>query len=124
MYSDKEKESNVSFNMSLATLERIHNLLKILESGQGLLIVRHATLNLYKELYPFINEVERAEGNAMYNTIYKDFIQDAKDHKLCHFPRGYEQTLDTFDFWIRDKFHEKGLLMAKSDNPHNALGGN
>jgi len=123
MMNDKEKESHAQFNMSLATLIRIDALLKMAESGTGILMERHAILHIYKEVYPFLNDAERAEGQKMYDIVMNGFPTDKSDNTKFWITLDGAVNLEKFDFWIRDKLNEKGLLMAKSDDPSSALGG-
>jgi len=123
MMNDKEKESHAQFNMSLATLIRIDALLKAAESGTGILVERHAILHIFKELYPFLKEDERDEGQKMYDIVMNGFPTDKYDNTKFMITYEGAVNLEKFDFWLRDKLNEKGLLMAKSDDPGSALGG-
>ena len=75
-------------------------------------MVQTVLIELYKELYPFLKDTELKEGKELY--------QDA-----CHLndkDQGeIQEILDKFDFFIRLHLHKKGLLMAKGDDPGNAM---
>lgn len=120
--NDKERESNTSFNMSLSTLERIDILLRSVSQymiiGHGVYVQRNI-MALYKELYPFLNDTEKKDSKKVFDRI-RFGVQIVDKHSF-RMGEGIYTTMIEFDFWIRDKLFEKGLLMAKSDNPENAL---
>lgn len=119
---DQEKSEATVFNMSLATLERIDKLLKALEEhmimGRVLFIQRNI-MALYKELYPFLKQEEKEYS-------MKEF-EDIRVAVTCHGTTysindsQIKVKMNNFDFWIRDKLLQKGLLMAQGENPETAL---
>lgn len=113
--------------MSLATLERIDILLKRLSTytiAHRIAVVKPTIYELYKELYPFISDKERKEAQQKYVQKIKEMpIKKTSSYDNSYtYPTDLLMLMEEFDFWIRDKLHEKGLLMAKSDDPTLALG--
>lgn len=117
--NDKETSSTTMFNMGLATTERIHNILTQLNdpiATQHPVIRTRILQSLYMELYPFLNDVEKVEGERMRQDIYSMYDGDSVSLKVL-------SKMTAFEFWMRQKLNDKGLLMAKSDDPGSALGG-
>lgn len=124
MNKDVETQSTTQFNMSLATLMRIDSLLTFINKakvvGTDALRLRCAIEGLYLELYPFLNEQEREEGEKMLREIVANVRvnENVIEYNTKLFGWIYE-----FEKWMRNKLNEKGLLMAKKDDPNSALGG-
>ena len=119
---DKEKESSVSFNMSLATLARIDTILIDLNDSQTKPIFLIPRLEqLYKELYPFLNNAERKEGFEFLRKIDQSIVNIDTTRKKIQYKNTLFDVKDMFEYWLRDHLHKKGLLMAKSDDPATAI---
>jgi hypothetical protein len=121
--SDQEPFSNpytqsVAFNMGIATLFRIDNLLQRVSAYQILnnkLLTQRCLSELYKELYPFLTDPEKQAGTALWLTIVDSGLS-FNTGKLVRYNKTLSDNLDAWDFWIRQKLYDKGLLMAKGDN--------
>lgn len=111
------------FNMSIASLQRIHLLLQAANTSYisgDLLIYWRVVQCLDKETDAYMIENEREEAIVKFSKYIKNInivkgtiIYNQKDLDI----------LDQFERWVRRKLLEKGLLMAKGDNPYNALKG-
>lgn len=151
MEKNYEESSNTSFNMSLATLQRIDNILRRLNGElevPGRLNSYGMTLHsinllelLFNEVYPFLNQEERKQGFAFkdafrnwnlnrYYSKYQPYNERATFIVLkksgMNSPQATTLTsitdlLEDFEFWLRDQLNIKGLLMAKTDDPSLAL---
>jgi len=122
MVKDFETQSNQVFNMSVATLERINNDLVSLKeafNNMNIYFMQKYLFALYKELNPYLKEGERDFGDDIYSQIDNGIVFE--NNKMMVEINLYS-IMDNYDFWIRKKLHEKGLLMAKPDNPEIALG--
>jgi len=117
-----QHNSGQVFNMSLATLSRIDSVLSVLNNP---MIIRNVLVNtqmikgLYMEVYPFLNDSEKEEGDKMLSDIYRQYktINDeTRVNKVIH------GKISTMEFWLRQKLNDKGLLMAKAEDPGIALG--
>lgn len=119
---DKETASTSVFNMSIATLQRIDIVLKMLHSynmsNEPMLILRGLRC-LHKELYPFLDEGERTEAIDRWNKIKNSVKHEFRRYLINH---NFFEDSHEFEFWMRDKLNEKGLMMAKPDDPGLALG--
>jgi len=107
--------------MSVATLERIDILLRKLEEyniNGGIVHMQRILLILYKEIYPFLSQEERLKGDIIYDQIQKSI----KIHgTVCSYELNILEVMNNFDFWIRDKLLEKGLLMSQTDKLDNIM---
>lgn len=119
-----EEQLNNMWNMSLATLQRIDNLLRSLTNyyitGQ-LILIQISLKCLYKEVYPFLDAKERIEGNNMLKEIDTKGFQKFKGQESFSYNADLFIIMHSFEFWIRNKLHEKGLLMAKGEDIYNVL---
>lgn len=121
--ADKETQSSATFSMSVATLVRIDNLLQgLIESwlNGNVLYIQRILFNLYKELHPFLDKNDKKIGDRKLFNIRESIGYD-NNNQTFNIVSGLSAELNDFDFWIRDKLHEKGLLMAKADNPEFAI---
>lgn len=123
MQKDHEQhQTGQIFNMSLATLSRIDSCLSQLNNPLVTAkVIIHTSIikSLYMELYPFLDDEEKKEGDDMLKEIYSQYFDDNGE------PRVYLRIggkMAKFEFWIRQKLNDKGLLMAKADDPGLALG--
>jgi hypothetical protein len=113
------------FNMSLATLQRIDNILKSLNlyySSGMYTQIQNTLFCLYKELYPFLNKKEKEEALGLWNEVYKRKMYKNMEDKKVYYSKDLFDYMNNFEFWIRDKLNQKGLLMAKTEQPELALG--
>ena len=108
-------ETGFLFNGSIATLQRIDSLLVYSHAANiryRVDLMQSLLIELYKEVYPFLNPNERKEGQNHYVTINN--LSDKT-------PDEARFILNDFDFYIRMMLHNKGLLMAKGDDPGRAF---
>ena len=111
------------FNMSLATLERINDILKNLHEYNNMghiQLIQRSLYSLFKEIYPFLNNSERHKASEFWNNISNGFFYD--ENNLLSIDMKVPILMNEFEFWLRDKLNEKGLLMSKGDDPFKAIG--
>ena len=114
--SDRETSSFQTFSMSIATLERINELLKELHNtwiDGDILKIQRLLFSLYKELYPFLDKKERIWGDKKTEIIWESLTFDEESQNFSY-SDGLSRDLNQLDFWLRDKLHEKGLLISNS----------
>lgn len=123
MQKDHEQhQTGQVFNMSLATLARIDSCLSHLNNPlmASRVIIHNSVLkSLYMELYPFLDDDEKKEGDDMLKDIYSQYFEE-NGAPMVYNVIG--RKMAKFEFWIRQKLNDKGLLMAKADDPGLALG--
>lgn len=118
---------NQPFNMSLATLQRIDQLLKQINTFT-ILSIHNTKYNIYiikclnqlhKEIYPFLKDSEK----EYYNNNLKSFVTfKLKTLEYEHTIHFNKAKLEEIELWLREKLHKHGLLMAKSEDNSLALG--
>lgn len=121
--SDREISSFQTFSMSVATLERIDNILTELHSNWimgNVLLIQRLLFSLYKELHPFLNDKEKRIGDKKIIEITDNMGFDEATNSFMY-SSGISINLNGLDFWLRDKLHEKGLLISKPDVPDFAI---
>jgi len=112
------EETTQKFNMSLATLMRIDEILKDLreDNNNGNVQLLQKNLNcLYKEIYPFLNKEERAECEMTMLSINENGCSITINDGITY-SEDLPKLLNDFEFYLRDKLHVKGLLMAKGED--------
>ena len=117
------QEQNTVFNMAIATLQRIDDLLKTLSTfhmTNNIIGSRSTILELYKEVYIFMNDEHREDAAKMWRYIYHAEIK-VKDANTISYNPVILDRIHEFDFWLRDVMQSKGLLMAKGDDPTKAM---
>lgn len=122
MVFDKEKESTSTFNMSVATLQRIDNILQGMTTyniqGNAVYLQRYL-MQLYNELRPFLNEAEKKEGDAFFYKIKTCTRGSDPQHFMI--AAGSWDLFQNSEWWMREKLKDKKLLMAVSDSPDSAI---
>ena len=116
-------EERTAFNMGLATLERMNNLLIDLHNfnlEQNIPAMKNNLYEIWKEIFPFLKNDERDKGDELWANIDNCNI-DQVDSTTISFDINLTKELNFFDFWLRDMMNKKGLLMPKSDDPHSAI---
>jgi len=108
-------EEKSTFNMSLATLERIDMILKDLKHYGIIknipLIIRNLQY-LYKEIRPFLNPDERKQSEKEWDSLLINLDNN----------RGsILRMIDNYENDLREQLLKKGLLMATPDDPHMAI---
>jgi len=101
------------FNMALATLERINNLLIKLQEynlGGNVAGIKNTLLEVYKELYPFLDIGEKKTAQSKWIKISGCFVKWVSHNELRFDSNLYDMLFD-FDFWLRNKLYKKGLTM-------------
>ncbi len=108
------------FNMSLATLERINNILILTQKYR---LIGHAPItirclnSLLKEVYPFLKPEEKTEGIETYRKLNSDL-----NNGLLGNGQSYNFVeIDTFELWLRDQLKAKKLLMTAGESAGTAL---
>lgn len=107
-----ETQESPYFNMAFATLERINNLLvKLSEFNLNSNIAgsRNTILELFKEVYIFMDKEQKKESFNKWLPIESAFIK-WDDNRLNYDPKVYFLIRD-FDFYLRVMLHTKGLIM-------------
>lgn len=108
-----EQQHTVAFNMGLATLERMNNLLISLANYNlvnNVSSVRNTLLELYKESSGYMNKDERKEAIDHWQKISGCYI-NWTEHNTVEFDNKILGYLTDFDFWLRDLLYSKGILM-------------
>ncbi len=116
-------DEKTAFNMGLATLERMNNLLIDLHEfnlSQNIGAIKGVLFEIYKEVFPFLKKNEKHDGNELWYDI-EDFTINQIDANTIEYDNRLYDELNNFDFWLRDMMNKKGLLMSKGDNPNTAL---
>jgi len=122
--------SNLSvFNMGLATLERIDMLIRKQSSFSAMKYMNgnplhsyllNIQMELYKELYPFLDDNEHKEAKRNFLDVFKK-NPITKSTTGLFVPDITEETMLEFDFWIRKMLQAKGLLMSTREDPRFAM---
>ncbi len=134
----KPQEVESKFNMALATLERMHNLMNLsthhsIGSQKNIGIVFDAELRLWKEVRPFTRQKlkERKTIDDNFDTLRKmNIILNKSADKFRKNPRTtvlnqqeeinineFAYLLDKTGEQVRDLMDTLKLLMPKSDDP-------
>lgn len=122
MQPDKERESTTQFNMSLATLARIDRILVSLnDASRDPMTWRSNLSKLHLELRPFLSPAEKEEADKKHNKAHS--FEMRFDGQKVYYDKDSPPFLHEWEVWMREELHDKGLLMAKSDDPSTALGG-
>ncbi len=112
-----------AFNMGLATLERINNLLRglanynIINDVSG---IKNTILELYKETSVYLNKEQKKEGNEFWDTIEEYKVKSIDSTSISYNPELLGHLHD-FDFWLREILHKKGILMPKGEDPYKIM---
>ncbi len=110
------------FNMGIATLQRIDDILKDLSEynvNQNFLAVKYNLLELYKEsLIVLVKDDKVLEEAAKQWKVIKEKNIEANRSGL-DFDDDVPDLLTEFEFFLRKKLAY--LLMPKGDNPEEAL---
>lgn len=126
---ENDNRTPTKFNMAIATLENMHNLLKlaIIHSLQGDFINWYEDLRaLRRDISPFItdnefNEIE-SRFNEIDNTHWIHYNDKTKKKKVMPGKIGFiYNNLDALHIYMRRAMNNSGLLMPKSDDPMFAL---
>lgn len=111
------------FNGSMATLERIDSLLMFLHAsninGTHIQTIKYLD-SLYKEAYPLLKKDEKEEGDILRQNLYNSITTNS-DGNLQIKESGFIH-IHKFDFWIRNKLNQYGLLMKKGDYAGHSIG--
>lgn len=102
------------FNMSVATLQRIDQLLQNLHQYNTIgnpSFIQRTIYCFYKELYPFLNDPDREVARNIWDSIIKSGNN----------PNMLLKEMHTFEFWLRDQLFKKKLLMSLGDDPTEAI---
>jgi len=117
------------FNMGLATLERIDVLIRKQSSFSAMKYMNgnplhgyllNIQMELYKELYPFLEEKEHKEATKKFLDVFRK-NPITKTTTGLFVPDVTEATMLEFDFWIRKMLKAKGLLMSTKEDPRFAM---
>lgn len=112
-----------TFNMAIATLERINNLLVQISTEQirrRTILIQRLLYELYKEIYPFMNDEERTTTLTKWLKLRESGVFQDPNGKTTFRPELLNQ-LDQFDFYLRDLLNKHDLLMPKSKDPSDAF---
>lgn len=126
---EQEYRSPTKFNMAIATLENMHNLLKlcIVSSLQGDFLQWYENLKaLRRDIACFITDDEFKEIEKKFQEIDStNWIQISQKNKKRGVNPGkisfVYNCLDDITIYIRKAMNNAGLLMPKSDDPRFAL---
>ena len=118
----KHSGSGTAFNMGLATLDRINNLLNMASehSIAGEYYQWFNTLyTLKRDVFPFLPKEAVEELNKILATITNDCWQSGKNKVLLNSDSSINvpEALDKLDTKLRGAMKEAGLLMPKSSDP-------
>ena len=122
-YDKFPEDKTVAFNMGLATLERINNLIVSLASyniEQNIPGMRSTIHELYKESYVYMKKDQKTEAEGRWIEIEKYKIETVDSSSVKYNP-DMILLINDFDFWLREVLHKKGILMPKGDDPHTAM---
>jgi len=117
------EDKTTAFNMGLATLERINNLIISLSSyhiENNVPGMRNTILELYKESHVYMNQKQKDEAEAIWSNIDNYNIESVDSTSIKYDPKILEY-INYFDFWLREILHKKGILMPKGEDPHTAM---
>ena len=112
-----------AFNMGLATLEWINNLLTSLASHnvEGNIIgMRNTILEVYKEANVYMKDPEKKDAEERWLEIEAQKINNV-DSSSIKYSADLLLLINDFDFWLRNLLHKKGILMPKGDDPRTVM---
>ncbi len=120
-------ESNIgttTFNMNIATLERIDKILtdmsiySVNQNWQGL---KNNLLELYKESYGLLVEKKQdTDADKAWEAIKElECYFDERGNLI--FDENLPKQLTDFDFWLRNLLYKYGVTFAKGDDPSKAF---
>ncbi len=121
--SIQDQYNRSAFNMGLATLERMNNLL--LKSSESfikldVITIKSTLQELYKEVFVYMKNDEINKCNQIFEDISKSYLKNV-DGRTIKFDMKLVYYLNEFDLYIRQIMHKKGLLMPKSDDAGNVM---
>jgi len=112
------QDTSTAFNMGLATLERINNLMISLASyniENNITGMKNTIHELYKEASVYMNKDQDKEAEERWIEI-ENYQIVAVDSTSVKYNPDMVLLINSFDFWLRKIFHTKGILMPKSDS--------
>jgi len=115
-------DSEIPFNMSIKTLERIHELLMdcaLYSVNVDVLGYKKNLYELYKETNPHLNKDEKKKAGEKWDKIEEFGINITEE--VIEFDKELIILLNKFDFWLRGKLHDHRLTFSKSDATHKGL---
>jgi|TARA_R100000093_G_scaffold71599_2_gene47951 hypothetical protein len=115
------------FNMAVATLERIHEILTMINrlrysTNDGIQISRFL-VSLYNEIHPFLKETEKRPERKKAAKLKEKVAEEVKafmpmygrnNQYTC--PKLNEATLE-FERFLRDMMYKHDLLMPRPNDP-------
>lgn len=112
------EEEGAVFNGSLATLERIHNLIVDItryDVNFNLLGYRNNLKELYFESRGFLDKKERVQARNTWEKIKG--LKCVVDHErgTSVYAPELPDLLDLFNSWLRLRLHRHNVTMAKKD---------
>lgn len=122
MFTQTTQQEATVFNMGIATLMRMNETLIKLnmynEEGNPLKIERMLKV-LYKEVKPFLTKEEVVSIHSQMVAMTLSINVNEKGEPVCS--HDINELFDSIEEWLRDRMLDKGLLMAKGDDPSRAI---
>jgi len=115
------------FNMAVATLQRIHEILTMINrirySNNDNVQISSLLVSLYNELHPFLDDTkkkpEREEAQVLKEKVADELNKFMPRYKQgrCTSPGLNEATLN-FERFLRDMMYVHDLLMPRPNDPN------
>lgn len=103
----------LAFNMGLATLERINNLLIHLAESHiesDIIRCRNTLIELFKECFVYMQKEEKQKG-LQYLEELMNFFLTVKDSSTIKYDAKIILFMNEFDLYLRSLLSERGVLM-------------
>jgi len=122
-YQKQERDGpGTAFNMGIATLERMNNLLNLASIralDSDLYKWFTALLDLRRQVYPFLKEETLEKIEKLFKEIPTNSWRKGQEGFFCQ-PNFFSQvsiSLDKINIALLQGMKKEGLLMPKSDDP-------
>lgn len=129
MYDDSEFEGTAEFNMGVASMQRMDNIIRGITQYRTMLYLRGQPLHLlllrlqralYVELYPYLNDKEVEEAEKKFLSVFRENPIISTGTSLV-VPNITETTMEDFELWCMKKMKDKGILQRFGEDPTEAL---
>tara|TARA_R100001132_G_scaffold12993_1_gene11958 strand:+ start:115 stop:492 length:378 start_codon:yes stop_codon:yes gene_type:complete len=117
----QEEQDKSAYNMAIAYLQRIDELLKLCNESSinnRVDVWFHAVKALYRELCPFMNYKKKEEIEKLLDRCYKSQTDLRTKQPIKSFDSN---LLGKAEILLRELMSRKGLLVPKADDPSQAV---
>jgi hypothetical protein len=119
-------EGFYEFNMGVASMQRIDGLIRQITEYKSMVyvngnpthsIVLRLLKELYKELYPYLDDKEHSAANVSFLQIFKDNPIINTGNGLL-IPKITEDKMEEFELWVMKTMMDKGILTKIGESPY------